>query len=85
MRVCAHPECAVHLDRRNVTGLCRDHLRRLQMEEGSDWPASDIAALCDLIADGSSFGAAAKALGKTKNSITSRWHKIVRLMGAQAA
>lgn len=51
----------------------------------AEWPQRDTDILCDMIADGYPFSAVATRLGKTKGAVTSRWLKIVRAMGVQAA
>jgi hypothetical protein len=76
--------CQSPLERRNKSGLCYSHFRQHQADAKSDWSPEEDAALCDVIADGGSFASAAVATGKTKNSVVSRWRKIVRAMGAQA-
>ena len=50
----------------------------------NEWSQTQTDLLCDIIADGGSFGAAAKAIGKKKGAVHSKWKKIERAMGAQA-
>lgn len=49
------------------------------------WTDAESDILCDHIADGGGFGTAGKMLGRTKNSCVSRFHKIARSLGSQAA
>jgi len=54
--------------------------------EQRPWSDYDTDRLADLIAEGKSFSGAADALGRTKNSCISRFHKaILKPLGWQAA
>lgn len=51
---------------------------------GSEWPQSDTDRLCDMIADGLSFGSAGAAIGKTPGACKSRFYRLARKFGRQA-
>lgn len=49
------------------------------------WTDDETDRLADMIADGWTFGAAGRSLGRTRNSCIGRWHTaIVKRLGAQA-
>lgn len=50
----------------------------------NEWPADQDSQLCDLIADGLSFGQAARAIGRTTASCKSRFRRIASKFGMQA-
>ena len=50
-----------------------------------NWSEEQTNAFCDVIADGGSFSAAAAAAGKSKAAGSSKWRKIIRSLGEQAA
>lgn len=49
----------------------------------NEWPADQDYQLCDLIADGLSFGQAARAIGRSTASCKSRFQRIARKFGKQ--
>jgi DNA-binding NarL/FixJ family response regulator len=49
------------------------------------WTERETEILCETIADGLSFGEAAKRVNKSRPAIQSKWRKIVRALGPQAA
>lgn len=49
------------------------------------WTPEQTNTLCDIIADGGSFGAVGRAIGKRTPAVQSRWAKVVRSLGWQAA
>lgn len=49
------------------------------------WTDDETDRLCDMIADGWTFGAAARKLGRSRNSCIGRWHNyVIPKVGAQA-
>ncbi len=49
------------------------------------WTQPEEDRLFDLIAEGKSFSAAGKIIGRTKDSCIGRFHYVTKYMGAQAA
>lgn len=49
------------------------------------WSDDETERLADMIADGFTFGGAARRLGRTRNSCIGRWHNhVIPKVGAQA-
>lgn len=63
--------------------------RRLTIAERANrpsrWPEERIFRLCDLIADGMSFGQAADVLGVSRNAVCGQFSRIRASFGEQAA
>lgn len=49
------------------------------------WTDDETDLLADMMAEGKGYGEIADELGRTKWSVRSRWNKIIRAMGWQAA
>ncbi len=52
--------------------------------DGYGWSKAETDRLCDLLAEGYGMTSAARMLGKTRNSVMSRFNRIRRQMGWQA-
>lgn len=48
------------------------------------WTTAETETLAEMLAEGNGYGSIAKAIGRSKSSVVSRFHKLCRAIGWQA-